>query len=118
TAAQSQRLMQLGGAFAARRDFWEAAADRELKRFLGWWKEGVRHPDYDVPEVRRVVADELVKAGNVPTIQRLIVTSLLYVASAQPSADHADPPLWSMGPTKLLAAEPWIDSAATAALGA
>lgn len=117
SAPQAARLHQIGDALAARPDFWEAAADRELRRFMSWWKDGTRRPDYDVPEVRAVVSRELQKGNDLPAIQKLIVTSLLYVAPAEPSAEVAKPPLWSMGPTKLLASEAWLDSAAMVALG-
>lgn len=114
TPARAAAFAQLGEALAARPDFWEAAADRELKRLLGWWKEGVRQPDFDLPAIRSVVAEELRRGDSLPKIQRLIVTSLLYVAPQEPAPEKLDAPLWTMGPTKLLASEPWLDSAALA----
>ena len=63
-------------ALSARPDFWEAAADRELKRFLDWWQAGLRRPDYDIPLVRSTLADELRRTGSIRQLQRTIVTSL------------------------------------------
>lgn len=129
---QRARLHQLGEALAARTDFWEAAADRELKRFLGWYKEGFRKPDSDLPAVRRVVAEHLRRTGSLPSTQALIVTSLLYDAPAEPPKGTArapqrsegqgmvesdETPAWVLGPTKLLAAESWLDSLAIATIG-
>jgi hypothetical protein len=114
---QRARLRQLGEALAARDDFWEAAADRELRRFLGWYQSSFRRPDTDLPEVRRVLALELKRTGSLPELQRLIVTSLLYTAPAEPPPDRTELPVWATAPTKLLAAENWIDSMAIATLG-
>jgi hypothetical protein len=125
--AQREKIDLIGKALVARPDFWEAGADRELGRFIGWWKDGVRRPDFDLPEVRTVLADELRRTGSVRTIQKLIVTSLLYAAPAEPPPDFhpapgatgpaMDPPLWSMGSTKLLTSESWLDSAGVATFG-
>jgi hypothetical protein len=115
------RLMGIGRALAARRDFWEAGADRELSRFIGWWKDGVRRPDFDLPEVRALLASELEKTGSVRAIQKLILTSLLYTGNEEPPKGRAADeklPLWTMGSTKLLTAENWLDSAAIATQGA
>lgn len=114
--ARRKRLGGLGEALAERTDFWEAAADRELKHLLGWWQSSFRRPDTDVPEVRAALAEELRRTGSVRAVQKLIVTSLLYAAPAEPPPGAAEPapPPWSMGPTKLLAAESWLDSAGVA----
>src|SRR5262249_11393011 len=63
--ATMKRLRGLGDALVARRDFWEAAVDRELHRYLGWWQTSFVRPDSDLPELRRVLTDELMKTGNV-----------------------------------------------------
>jgi hypothetical protein len=118
--ALRDRMRGIGRALAARTDFWEAAADRELTRFLGWWKDGVRRPDFDLPEVRALLASELQKTGSVREIQKLILTSVLYTGAEEPPAGHAeDPelPPWTMGSTKLLTAENWLDSAGIATEG-
>jgi hypothetical protein len=111
------RLLSVGAALATREDFWEAAADRELKRFIGWWKDGIRRPDFDLPQVRTLLARELHKTGDLRWVQKLILTSLLYAGDAAPPSRvpvGPEAPLWSMGSTKILAAESWLDSAALA----
>jgi hypothetical protein len=112
--AQAARLHQLGDALAARPDFWEAAVNREIKRFVGWWQQGVRRPDYDIPDVRAVLAAQLKKDGSLASLQRVLLTSLLYDAPADAPAGVASPPPWSMGPSKFLGGEMWLDSAAVA----
>jgi hypothetical protein len=114
----SRKLVNtIGGALASRRDFWETEADREILRLTGWWMQGFRTPDYDVPDVRAVVADLLQSGTSVRDIQKMIVTSLLYTQPVQAPAAPAGsdsswtPPVWSMGPTKFLGAESWLDSA-------
>ncbi|MBL8679908.1 MAG: DUF1549 domain-containing protein [Myxococcales bacterium] len=111
---QRQRLYSLGRALAQRPDFWEGAVDRELKRFLDWWQAGLRKPDFDIPLVRTVLAEELRRTGSLRYVQRLIVTSLLYSARAELAPGEADPPsthpVWAMGPTRIMTAERWLDS--------
>jgi hypothetical protein len=109
-------LRGIGIALAARGDFWEAAADRELKKLLGWWQSTFRHPDSDLPEVRALLAAQLRATGSLRDLQRTIVTSLLYTQpGAAPAVDGAvDLPPWVAGPTKLLAGAPWLATAAAA----
>jgi hypothetical protein len=111
---QRQRLYSLGRSLAQRPDFWEGAADRELRRFLDWWQAGLRKPDFDIPLVRTILAEELRRTGSVRYIQKLIVTSLLYTQRAELAPGEADPPsthpVWAMGPTRIMTAERWLDS--------
>jgi hypothetical protein len=81
---------------------------------LGWWQATFRHPDSDIPEVRTLLAEKLKKSGSVQAVQRLIVTSLLYAQPADaPQIDGVDDmPPWVAGPTKLLAGEAWLATAA------
>jgi hypothetical protein len=110
-AAARDRLRELGRALASQRDFWEAAADRELEALLGWWQSGFKQPEWDIPAVRSAVADELQRTGSVRAAQRLILTSLLYTApAAAPAEGGVAPPPWATGPMKLLAGEAWLDS--------
>jgi hypothetical protein len=111
---QRDRLYGLGRTLAQRPDFWEAGVDRELRRFLDYWQAGLRRPDYDIPMVRSLLADELRRTGSLREIQRLIVTSLLYTqrgellpGEAPPNPEH---PVWSTGPTRIMTAERWLDS--------
>jgi hypothetical protein len=113
--AERAALDGIGGAMEARGDFWEAAVDRELRRLTGWWQTSFRHPDSDLPAVRAVLADMLRDGTPMREIQTLIMTSQLYAAPAStPNGwdvdDDGDPPPWAMGPTKLLAAEAWVDT--------
>jgi hypothetical protein len=79
--------------------------------------QGFRTPDYDIPDVRAVVADLLQGGTSVRDVQKTILTSVLYTQPAQAPAAPAGagsswaPPVWSMGPTKFLGAESWLDSA-------
>jgi hypothetical protein len=108
-------LAKIGRAIAARDDFYEAAVDREARLLLGWWQTSFRRPATDLPELRRLLADLLRENGSLREIQRLLLTSQLYVAPAALPDGAADTlPDWAMAPTKLMAAETWIDSAATA----
>jgi hypothetical protein len=129
-AGMKARLHKIGAALAARPDFWEAGADRELTRLIGWWKDGVRRPDFELPEIRTALANELKRTGSLRAIQRLIVTSLLYAAPSEPppgfdAPGDADPspasaplpPLWSMASMKILTAESWLDAAGFATFG-
>jgi Protein of unknown function (DUF1549) len=113
--ATRKDLDGVGRALAARHDFWDAAADRELRWLLGWWQTTFVRPDSDLPAVRALLAETL-RAGATPReIDRLIVTSLLYRLPATPpsTVDPATLPPWAMGPTKLLAGEGWLRAAAT-----
>jgi len=71
-------MYSLGRVLSKRLDFWEAAADRELRHFLNWWQAGLRKPDFDIPLVRSTLAEELRRTGSIRRLQRTIVTSLLY----------------------------------------
>lgn len=116
TAELTTELRGIGEALRARDDFWEAAVDRELHALLGWWQATFRRPDSDLPEVRAVLARELAAHGSVRAVQRLIVTSSLYrQPGAAPAIEGVDElPPWIAGPTKLLAGEPWLVTAAAA----
>jgi hypothetical protein len=106
------QLAKIGEALVARGDFWEAAIDREAKLLLGWWQSSFRHPDSDLPEVRRVLADRLRDKQSLRDIQKLILTSVLYTVAAEPQREAL--PDFALAPTKLMTAETWLDSAAAA----
>ncbi len=114
TSQLQAELRAVGDALIARGDFWETAADRELHKLLGWWQTTFRHPDSDLPEVRSLLADQLKASGDLRDVQRLVATSLLYVQpGTTPDVDGAaDMPPWIAGPTKLLAGEAWLVTAA------
>jgi hypothetical protein len=105
-----------GSLITARREFAEAAVDRALTKYLGWWKTAAFRPDSDVPAVRdalvrKLIADEY----DVRKLELEIVTSLLYTQRAAIVPGRAEPsPIWASGPTKLLYAEAWLDSIALA----
>lgn len=110
-------VAEIGAALAARSELWEAAADRELKHLLGWWQTTFKHPDSDLPEIRDLLAERMRGGASPLEVRRLIVTSLLYRLPATPPAEIDDPdllPPWAMGPTKILAGEGWLRSAAHA----
>ena len=116
--AQLTRLQSLGRVLAARPDYWEAAVDREMRRFFSWWQNGLRRPDFDIPEVRRLLSEELRRTGSIRQLQRTIVTSLLYIQPAEIRAERpADSPVWSYAPTRVLTGERWLDSVGTVTMG-
>jgi hypothetical protein len=109
--AQAQ-LAVPGKLIAAQPEFAEAAVDRALAKYLGWWKAGTYRPDFDVPAVRDALTKKFVSDGfDIRKLEREIVTSVLYTQSAalQPNQLSTDP-IWAFGPTKLLYAEAWIDT--------
>jgi hypothetical protein len=108
----------VGEALVARGDLWEATVNREARRLLGWWQATFRHPDSDLPEVRTLLAD-LVRGGDtIRELQRLLMTSQLYVqpadvpvlSTAITSIDPDHLPPWIAGPSKLLSGESWLDT--------
>jgi hypothetical protein len=109
--ALADELAGVGRALVARGDLWEAAADRELKRLLGYWQTTFKHPDSDIPEVRDLLAARLRDGASLRDIQRLIVTSLLYdQPAASPEGATAETAPWAAGPTKVLYGEEWFRS--------
>lgn len=115
SAALTAGVRSIGEAFVARTDLWEAEVDREARRMLGWWQATFRHPDSDLPAVRTLLADRL-RGGETPReIQRLLMTSQLYVQPADvplvPGVDPTTLPPWAAGPSKLLSGESWLDTA-------
>lgn len=109
---EQARLRGIGDALVARPDFWEAAVDRELRRYLGWWQSGFKRPESDLPEVRAALAKELAATKSLRALRRTILTSALYALPAKGAARGAR---WESGPRKLLTGERWLDSFAVAA---
>src|SRR5262249_47624820 len=56
---QLEKIENIGRVLTRRPDFWEAAVDRELRYFLGWWQSSFRRPDTDRPELRAALAKQL-----------------------------------------------------------
>ena len=99
-----QRLAESG-------EFYEGFIDRTIERYLGY-KLGV-----DVVEARQVLFDMLVdNGGNARELERVILTSGLYIAAAawdedvKPNEEDWDPAYWH-GPVKQMDAEVWLRSA-------
>jgi hypothetical protein len=116
-AAEATQLDGVGNALLARDELWEAEVDRELRKLLGWWQATFKHPESDLPEVRALLAGMLRDGASVRDLIALIVTSQLYVQpAAAPDLDRGviDLPQWATGPSKLLAGESWLASAAIA----
>jgi hypothetical protein len=113
-----------GRLFAAQPETYEAEADALLDRFLDWdeGERDIRTPGQLFPQVRAVLADTLRDTGDVPAAERLVLTSLLYLQTADvdPSdagggvsvdGDDADRPHpLSVGPTKPILAEAWVSA--------
>ncbi|MDB4996828.1 MAG: hypothetical protein JWM74_4260 [Myxococcaceae bacterium] len=83
--------------------FWEHAVDAVLERYLGWWHAGIELPGYDLPEVRRVLAERFKKTGAMRSLERDVLTSVLYGMAADGSGKPHQ-----QGPTKQMPAEAWL----------
>jgi hypothetical protein len=113
TSNQRTALKSIGAALTNRQDFWEAAVDREMRRYLGWWQTAFKRPESDLPEVRSALAAELAKTKSIRALDRTILTSVLYTMPSIERPDlskEAQTVRWTSGPRKLLAGEPWLDS--------
>jgi hypothetical protein len=112
TAAEHTVAEVPGGIIAARPEFVDAAVDRSLQRYLGWWKNGFFKPTFDIPAVRDALGKQFVHNGyDVRKLDFEIVTSVLYTqASTLRPMEGAADPIWAFGPTKILPAEVWLDS--------
>ncbi len=122
--ALAETLEAPGRLFAAQPAIYEAYAEHLLNRYLDWdeGERDIRTPGHLFPEVRAAVAAHLQATGDVPSTERLILTSILYTASVD--VDEADgvnedanaegqSPLAS-GPIKAISAETWINTMQTA----
>lgn len=87
--------------------FYEAAVDTMMRKYLGWWHLGVELPGYEIPAVRQALA-QLLQAKDIRTMERELLTSVLYTMPADNSGN--DKVLWHYGPTKQMIAEAWLDS--------
>ncbi len=112
SAPDLSALETAGTLMAAQPEFAEAAADRALEKYLGWWKAGVYRPDYDIPAVRDALVKKLVGDGfDIRKMELEIVTSVLYTqAAALRPNENPNDPIWAFGPTKPFYAEAWLDS--------
>jgi hypothetical protein len=112
SAADLDALETPGRLMAARSELAEAAVDRALSKYLGWWKAGFFRPDFDVAAVRDALVKKLVADGYaIRPLELEIVTSVLYTQGAARGVDRSvTVPIWAFGPTKLLYAEAWLDS--------
>ncbi|MDB4965632.1 MAG: hypothetical protein JWN44_1321 [Myxococcales bacterium] len=108
TADQWNVVRTPGRVITQQRYFYEAAADRTLAKYLGWWHLGVELPGYEIPAVRQALATLLAQKGDLRAMERELLTSVLYTMPADNSG--ADTVLWHHGPTKQMIAESWIDS--------
>jgi hypothetical protein len=111
TPGQRAALEVPGRLMVARREWAEAAVDRSLVRYLGWWKGGWFRPDSDLPAVRdALVAKLAADRWDIRKLELEIVTSVLYsqAAARRPEQSRELPP-WAFGPTKMQAAEPFLD---------
>ncbi len=105
-----------GKLIVARPEFGEAAANHALRKYLGWWGAGVYRPDFEVPAVRRALAQKLLADGyDIRKLEKEIVTSVLYTMP-QTRTSGTNVPLWAHGPTKLMSAFEWYENV-TEALG-
>jgi hypothetical protein len=92
-----------GDAIVQMPSFWEHAVDAVLERYLGWWHAGIELPGYDLPEVRRVLAERFKRTGAMRALERDVLTSVLYGMAG----DGAGKP-HHQGPTKQMPAEAWL----------
>jgi hypothetical protein len=104
-----------GRLIVAQREFAEAAVDRALEQYLGWWKTSTYLPDTDVPAVRDALVQKLIASGyDLRALDLEIVSSLLYTQRAAIRPDAPTAPVWASGPTKMFYAEAWLDTLAAA----
>lgn len=107
--------------FAAQPAVYEAYAEHLLNRYVDWDEGGrdIRTPGHLFPQVRAAVAEHLRATGDVPSTERLVLTSVLYMQTAivdddddiNEDADDASP--LAVGPTKAITAEAWINTLQT-----
>jgi hypothetical protein len=113
SAGDLAALERPGALLVARRELADAAVDRALEKYLGWWKAAPFRPDSDVPQIRDRLTQKFITDGyDIRKLELEIVTSLLYTQRAEqvPGRGGASPPMWASGPTKMLYAEAWLDS--------
>ncbi len=116
----NEALRTPGRLFAEQLETYESMADILLNRFLDWdeGERDIRTPGHLFPAVRNHLADVLMETGDLPTIERLILTSVLYTQTAialdgdgtalDGTGDVLHP--LSVGPTKAINAEAWLFS--------
>jgi hypothetical protein len=113
-----EALAAPGRLLAAQPETYEAEADALLDRFLDWdeGERDIRTPGHLFPEVRAVLAAHLRDDGDVPAAERLVLTSLLYLQTADVDADGVvvdgdeaeRPHPLSVGPSKPITGEAWL----------
>jgi hypothetical protein len=123
TGPIAEALEAPGRLFAAQPAVYEAYAEHLLNRYLDWdeGERDIRTPGHLYPDVRAAVADHLQATGDVPSTERLILSSILYTQTANvdavdgvnedANADGASP--LAVGPTKAITAEAWINTLQT-----
>ena len=118
-AAVYAALAAPGELFARQPETYEAQADAILDRFLDWdeGERDIRTPGFLFPAARAVVAELLRDTGDVPAAERLVLTSLLYIQTnvvddgvTLGGAEDDRPHPLSVGPTKPIGAEAWIET--------
>jgi hypothetical protein len=110
TPGQWETLRAPGRAIAKLPGFWETACDAVLRKYTGWWIAGYELPGDEVSEVRASLAAFFRQTGgDIPKLEREVLTSALYTAAATPQ-DPNDAVQWHRGPTKQMTAETWLDS--------
>jgi hypothetical protein len=110
TAEQWEALRAPGYLFVTLDMFWEAQVDDSLERLLGYDLGAMR------PKARQALVDLFKRNdGNIPELERVILTSWAYRQAAGEVADSPRPEAlreipFAYGPTKLMTAEAWLHS--------
>jgi hypothetical protein len=114
-AALEVELERPGRLLATRPEFWDQAAELALIRLLGWWRSTADEPDTIVPEVRRTIADwyRAQPAQDQRELYVFVLTSILATRSSETAPASGSPDArsaWSMGPTRFMDANQFLDS--------
>jgi hypothetical protein len=112
STAMETSLEVPGSLMAAQSQWAEAAVDRELIKYLGWWEAGFYVPNFEIPAVRTALAQYFASTGySMRALDKEIVTSVLFTQKAALANNELpSDPIWAFGPTKMMYAEAWLDS--------
>jgi len=105
-------LIKPGLLLASQDAFWDEASERALSRILGWWRSTADEPDSTVPEVGIALGawwkDH--PTHDIRELYAVILSSVLYTTDAAVDDTIESRSIWSVGPTRLMDGEQYLDS--------